>query len=220
MGEKADEPLDCSKTISTGRRALSFYVPLAKLRSVAELMQMRDAAKGLREYIQSRATGDAGADDATLLRVLADIESSRRKVEYYMRVVSFFAGLVGIVPLAGPLFDKVVTATAKTYAENKFFAPYRWHFSLLDYSHVYSGRPLFTGTRMLTIPRREPESCRPSPRSVWAYTKGHRPCQKQAVRGTAVLRNPCETTPQMIVGEQDRRTSRCRQQSLARTFRP
>ncbi len=183
-GSDPTDALDYTDTISVGERALSFYIPLPRVGSVRELLKLRDSAKGLREYIQGRSVQDSGADQSVLLRALADIEHVKSRIEYYMRIVSFFTALPAMVPLLGPLLDRAATEAARRYTETKLLSPYRWHSSLLDYSRLCPSGPLYAGGCVRKIPEEHLVPILGRTGQCFAYTKSGRRCRNLARRGT------------------------------------
>src|SRR6266516_380694 len=123
-------------TTSQAGTILSFYLPLENISSIAELMHIRDKAKGLREYLDAKQHNDEGADEITLSQILHEIDHAQKKIERFQKISSYFTTPLSLipVPLVGSLLEKAVSDFVDWGIKKKLLEKYKWHFSLLDYA--------------------------------------------------------------------------------------
>lgn len=141
---------------SPGGAILSYYLPLERINSVQDLLQAREKAKGLREYLDAKQMGDSGADERTLLKILweieQDISQAQKKVEHYQKIASYFTLPISLIPLAGPFIEKITKEIVDWQIEKKFMEDYRWHFSLLDMRSKFNKTTLMAENKLEIFP--------------------------------------------------------------------
>lgn len=127
-----------TSTILQAGTLLSYYLPLEQITSVRRLLQVRDKAKGLREYLEAKQQGDTGADEKTLVKILLEIERAQGKIASYQKIASYFTLPISLIPSVGPFIGKVVEDVADWQIKRKFLKDYKWHFSLLEFAENVS----------------------------------------------------------------------------------